>query len=196
VRIIAGEARGRRLAALGKGDAGAQLRPTSDRVRESLFSVLTGLGAVEDAVVLDLFAGTGALGLEALSRGAASACFVENGRIALGLLDQNIGLTGMADRAQVLRRDVRRLSLVPDAPATLVFMDPPYGRGLGEAALSGVIAGGWLAPGALIVWEESTAIIPPPGCTLRDQRRYGDTQISLLDWTEQQPVVPGSETQI
>ena len=182
MRIIAGEARGRRLAALGKGDAGAQLRPTSDRVRESLFSVLSGLGVVEDAEVLDLFAGTGALGLEALSRGAASACFVENGRTALGLLDQNIGLTGMADRTKVLRRDVRRLGPAPGARATLVFMDPPYGRGLGEAALNAVIEGGWLAPGALVVWEESAAIVPPPGCTLRDQRRYGDTQISLLEW--------------
>nr|WP_303626401.1 16S rRNA (guanine(966)-N(2))-methyltransferase RsmD [Roseovarius sp. M141] len=170
------------MAALGKGDAAAQLRPTSDRVRESLFSVLTGLGVVEDAEVLDLFAGTGALGLEALSRGATSARFVENGRTALGLLDQNIRLTGMADRATVLRRDVGRLGPVSGAPVTLVFMDPPYGRGLGEVALGAVIAGGWLAPGALIVWEESAAITPPTGCTLRDQRRYGDTQISLMDW--------------
>ncbi|WP_113911121.1 16S rRNA (guanine(966)-N(2))-methyltransferase RsmD [Roseovarius dicentrarchi] len=183
MRIIAGEARGRRLAALGKGDAGAQLRPTSDRVRESLFSVLTGLDVIEDAVVLDLFAGTGALGLEALSRGAASAQFVESGRTALGLLDENIRLTGMQDRSTVARRDVRRLGTVSGAPATLVFMDPPYGRGLGEAALDAVIAGGWLAPGALIVWEESAAITPRPDCALRDRRRYGDTQISLLDWT-------------
>ncbi len=182
MRIIAGEARGRRLAALGKGDAGAQLRPTSDRVRESLFSVLTGLGAVEDAEVLDLFAGTGALGLEALSRGAASAHFVESGRIALGLLDQNIRLTGMEDRAKVFRRDVRRIGPVTGPPATLIFIDPPYARGMGEAALSAAIAGGWLAPGALIVWEESAVIVPPQGCTLRDRRRYGDTQISLLDW--------------
>ncbi len=182
MRIIAGEARGRRLAPLGKGDAAAQLRPTSDRVRESLFSVLTGLGVIEDAEVLDLFAGTGALGLEALSRGAASAHFVESGRTALGLLDQNIRLTGMEGRTTVLRRDVRRLGPVTGAPATLIFMDPPYGRGLGEAALTAAIAGGWLAPGALIVWEESAAITPPQGCTLRDQRRYGDTQISLLEW--------------
>ncbi len=182
MRIIAGEARGRRLASLGKGDAGAQLRPTSDRVRESLFSVLTGLGVVEDAEVLDLFAGTGALGLEALSRGAASAHFVESGRIALGLLDQNIRLTGLEDRSKVLRRDVRRIGPVAGPPATLIFMDPPYARGMGEAALSAAIAGGWLAPGALIVWEESAAIVPPQGCTLRDRRRYGDTQISLMDW--------------
>lgn len=182
MRIIAGEARGRRLAALGKGDAAAQLRPTSDRVRESLFSVLTGLGAIEGAQVLDLFAGTGALGLEALSRGARRAHFVENGRAALGLLDQNLRLTGMADRARVHRRDVRRLGTCPDTPATLIFLDPPYGRALGEAALSAAIAGGWLARDALIVWEEGAAITPPPGCTLRARRSYGDTRISLLDW--------------
>ncbi len=182
MRIIAGEARGRRLAALGKGDAAAQLRPTSDRVRESLFSVLAGLGATEGAQVLDLFAGTGALGLEALSRGAAFARFVENGRAALGLLDQNIRLTGMADRACVLRRDARRIGPVTGAPATLVFLDPPYGRALGEAALGPAIAGGWLAPEALIVWEESAAITPPPGCKVRDERRYGDTRITLLEF--------------
>lgn len=183
MRIIAGEARGRRLAALGKGDTAAHLRPTSDRVRESLFSVLTGLGAIEGAEVLDLFAGTGALGLEALSRGAASAHFIEKGRTALGLLDQNIRLTGMADRAHVLRRDARQPGPVQGAPATLVFLDPPYGKGLGEAALNGVIAGNWLASGALIVWEESATVTPPPGCILRDQRRYGDTRIMLLDWS-------------
>ncbi|PVA10166.1 16S rRNA (guanine(966)-N(2))-methyltransferase RsmD [Pelagivirga sediminicola] len=182
MRIIAGEARGRRLASVGKGDAAAQLRPTSDRVRESLFSVLTGLGVIEDAEVLDVFAGTGALGLEALSRGAAAAQFVENGRAALALLDENIRLTGLADRAKVMRRDVRRLGAAQGAPATLVFLDPPYGRELGEAALGALIAGGWLAPGALIVWEESQAITPPPNCTLRDQRRYGDTRITLLEW--------------
>ncbi|WP_324753135.1 16S rRNA (guanine(966)-N(2))-methyltransferase RsmD [Roseovarius sp. Pro17] len=182
MRIIAGDARGRRLAALGKGDAAAQLRPTSDRVRESLFSVLTSMDAVAGAEVLDLFAGTGALGLEALSRGAVRARFVENGRVALKLLDENIALTGMQDRADVLRRDVRRLGGVQGTPANLVFLDPPYARQLGEAALSAAIEGGWLAPGALIVWEESAAIVPPPGCAQLDRRRYGDTHITLLEW--------------
>ncbi|MDO5756671.1 MAG: 16S rRNA (guanine(966)-N(2))-methyltransferase RsmD [Rhodobacterales bacterium] len=182
MRIIAGEARGRRLAALGKGDTAAHLRPTSDRVRESLFSVLTSLDVLQGAYVLDLFAGTGALGLEALSRGAASACFIENGRIALGLLDRNIQTVGIADRCRVIRSDVRRIGVAPFAPATLVFMDPPYGRALGEAALTCAVAGGWLAPRALIVWEENTTITPPTGFVQRDIRRYGDTQILLLDW--------------
>ena len=182
MRIIAGEARGRRLASLGKGDALAQLRPTSDRVRESLFSVLSSMGRVAGAEVLDLFAGTGALGLEALSRGARRARFVESGRVALRLLDENIATLGMSARAEVLRRDVQRLGAVQGAPATLVFMDPPYGRHLGEAGLSAAQAGGWLAPGALIVWEENAAIASPPGYVLIDKRRYGDTQITLLEW--------------
>ncbi|MFX0541761.1 16S rRNA (guanine(966)-N(2))-methyltransferase RsmD [Roseovarius sp. S4756] len=182
MRIIAGEARGRRLAALGKGDAGAQLRPTSDRVRESLFSMLSSLDVIEGAEVLDLFAGTGALGLEALSRGAKQARFVEKGRVALGLLDQNIGLVGAGPRAKVLRRDASKLGPVEGDPASLIFLDPPYGRQLGEAALLSALAGGWIAPGALIVWEESAVIVPPPGMIQRDQRRYGDTRITLLDW--------------
>lgn len=182
MRIIAGEARGRRLATLGKGDALAQLRPTSDRVRESLFSVLTSMDRIEGAEVLDLFAGTGALGLEALSRGAVRARFVENGRVALKLLDENIATLAMGARAEVLRHDARRLGPVQGLPATLVFMDPPYGQSLGDVALDAAISGGWLAPGALIVWEESAGITPPKGCALIDKRRYGDTQITLLEW--------------
>ena len=182
MRIIAGEARGRKLAPLGKGDAEAQLRPTSDRVRESLFSMLASLDVIDGAEVLDLFAGTGALGLEAVSRGAARARFVENGRVALALLDQNIVLTGAGARSEVLRRDACSLGQVGGVPATLVFLDPPYGRQMGEGALTSAIKGGWIAPGALVVWEESAPIIPPPGMIRRDRRRYGDTQITLLEW--------------
>ncbi|WP_281966438.1 16S rRNA (guanine(966)-N(2))-methyltransferase RsmD [Roseovarius nanhaiticus] len=182
MRIIAGSARGRKLADLGQGDAAAQLRPTSDRVRESLFNMLASLGAIEGADVLDLFAGTGALGLEALSRGAASARFVENGRAALGFLQENIGLTKAAPRAKVLRRDACALGAVEGAPADLVFLDPPYARRLGEAALASALAGGWIAPGALIVWEESAPVIPPKGMAQKDRRKYGDTQITLLEW--------------
>jgi 16S rRNA (guanine966-N2)-methyltransferase len=182
MRIIAGDARGRRLADVGDGDIAAQLRPTSDRVRESLFNILSSMDVIEGAEVLDLFAGTGALGLEALSRGAANARFVENGRPALALLDRNITLVGVEARACVLRRDARQPGPVQGAPATLVFIDPPYWRALGEAALGAVIAAGWLAPGAVIVWEESALILPPQGCKQLDRRRYGDTQITLLRW--------------
>ena len=183
MRIIAGSCRGRRLATLGKGDAGAHLRPTTDRVRESLFNVLTGgrFGEVlEGAQVLDLFAGTGALGLEALSRGAARAVFVDDGARAQRLVAQNIALCDMTARARLIRRDARRLPPNDGAPHDLVFLDPPYGKALGEAALAHCLATGWIAPDALIVWEENVAITPPEGVTLLDSRRYGATTISLL----------------
>ena len=184
MRIIAGDWRGRALATLGKGDAGAHLRPTTDRVRESLFSMLAGgrfgepIGA---ARVLDLFAGTGALGLEALSRGAAQAALVDDGRVAQRLIRDNIAKCGAGPRARLLARDATRLGANPDAPFSLVFCDPPYGKGLGEKALAGALAGGWIAPGAIVVWEESAAIAPPPGLTLLDSRRYGDTNIAILE---------------
>ncbi|MCZ4352554.1 16S rRNA (guanine(966)-N(2))-methyltransferase RsmD [Roseovarius aestuarii] len=184
MRIIAGDVRGRRLADVGAGDAAAHMRPTSDRVRESLFNVLAGAmgDPVSGAEVLDLFAGTGALGLEALSRGAASARFVENGRVALSLLSQNIDLCKYASRARVIRQDACQLGPCEGAPATLLFVDPPYGQGMGEKALAGAIKGGWLAPGALVVWEENTPLLPPPGLRQLDMRRYGDTRITMFEW--------------
>ncbi|MEQ9261151.1 MAG: 16S rRNA (guanine(966)-N(2))-methyltransferase RsmD [Roseovarius sp.] len=182
MRIIGGDWRGRRLAALGKGDQGAHLRPTSDRVRESLFNVLANAypERLAGARVLDLFAGTGALGLEALSRGAAEAVFVENGRKSLGLLKENIRICGAGARAKVIARDARRPGPAP-APCGLVFLDPPYGKGLGEEALAAARAGGWIGEGALVVWEESAEITVPDGLTLADERRYGDTVIRLLE---------------
>ncbi|QIE46657.1 16S rRNA (guanine(966)-N(2))-methyltransferase RsmD [Pseudohalocynthiibacter aestuariivivens] len=185
MRIIGGDFRGRRLASVGKGDVAAQLRPTADRVRESLFNVLSNSHGVPhpDARVLDLFAGTGALGLEALSRGAAHVCFVENGRKAQGLLSENIALCRAEDETRVLRRDARRIGALDGAAYDLVFLDPPYARGLGEQALAAALDGGWLAPGALVVWEESAVVAPPAGLTVLDARRYGDTQITLLEHT-------------
>jgi len=183
VRIIGGECRGRRLASVGKGDAGAHLRPTADRVRESLFNMLAGgFGdPCRGAVVLDLFAGTGALGLEALSRGAGRATFVENGRVALRLLRDNIGICRVAERTRVVQRDARKLGECPGDAATLVFLDPPYGKQMGEAALGAALAGGWIAEGALIVWEESAGVSAPEGLTLLDERRYGDTVIRIFE---------------
>lgn len=182
MRIIAGQFRGRTLTPVGKGDAGAHLRPTTDRVRESLFNVLNHLDVIPDARVLDLFAGTGALGLEALSRGAAHVTFVDDGRVAGGLIVKNITLTRSQDATNLIRRDATRLTECAVEPYDLVFLDPPYGKGLGEKALATCIAGGWLAKGALVVWEESAPVAIPKGFELQDVRKYGDTHISLMWW--------------
>lgn len=179
MRIIAGAFRGRRLAHVGKGDAGAHLRPTSDRVRESLFSVLTHLDVLDGAEVLDLFAGTGALGLEALSRGADFVTFVEKGRVGQALIRENIQITGSAAQTRLIGRDATRLGQAERA-ATLVFLDPPYGKALGEKAVAVAVAGGWLAPDALVVWEEAGPVEPPEGFVLEDHRTYGGTHITVM----------------
>ncbi len=180
MRIIAGEFRGRALASVGKGDVGAHLRPTTDRVRESLFNVLSHQIDFDGRHVLDLFAGTGALGLEALSRGAAHVTFVDDGRVAQGLIRKNIELTGSAGQTRLIRRDATRLGDNPDAAYDLVFLDPPYGKSLGQKALTAIIQGGWLADDALIVWEENAPMAAPEGFELQDARKYGDTHISLM----------------
>jgi len=183
MRIIGGAFRGIRLAEIGKGDAAAHLRPTSDRVRESIFNLLLNGGygdVVSGARVLDLFAGTGALGLEALSRGAKQARFVENGRVALGLLARNIEICHAADKAAIIRMDATRLMANPAAGSDLIFLDPPYGKAMGQKALTAAINGGWLAPEALVVWEESAEMPTPEGFTKQDARRYGDTFVTLL----------------
>lgn len=183
MRIIGGEFRGRALAALGKGDDAAHLRPTTDRVRESLFNILMGGrydDPITDARVLDLFAGTGALGLEALSRGAVHVTFVDSGRKAQSLIRENIALCRASDRTTLAARDVKRIGPLKDAPFDLVFVDPPYGKGLGEMGLKAVIDAGWIAEDALILWEENAAISPPAGCTLLDARKFGGTVFSFL----------------
>ncbi len=181
MRIIAGTHRGTTLAPVGDGDAAAHLRPTSDRVRESLFNVLQG-GRFGDplrgAQVLDLFAGTGALGLESLSRGAAHVTFVDDGAVAQRLLAANIAKLRRGADCRVLA--VKAYALPPGTPCGLVFLDPPYGQRLGLTALQKARGTGWIAPGALIAWEENTAQIAPPGFTRLDARRHGDTWITLL----------------
>lgn len=184
MRIIGGAFAGRRLASVGAGAPAERLRPTSDKARESLFNLLVHgpYPPIEGARVLDLFAGTGALGLEALSRGAERAVFVDDGAAARALLRENVEALDLTGRAKIFRRDATRLGPSRGAPFDLVFLDPPYGRGLGEKALASALAGGWIAPGATIVWEES-ADAPAPaaeGFQLRDVRRYGDTRIALL----------------
>ena len=183
MRIIAGDFRGRALTPVGKGDAGAHLRPTTDRVRESLFNVLSHQIDFDGLRVLDLFAGTGALGLEALSRGAAHVTFVDDGRVAQGLIRRNIALTGSRDRADLIRRDASRLGDNPGAAHDLIFLDPPYGKALGQKALAAVTKGGWVADDALIVWEESTPMAAPEGFDLHDTRKYGNTYVTLTNRT-------------
>ncbi|MEL6619522.1 MAG: 16S rRNA (guanine(966)-N(2))-methyltransferase RsmD [Pseudomonadota bacterium] len=179
MRIIAGRWRGTRLAAVGKGDAGAHLRPTPDRVRESLFSMLAHRDVIAGAQVLDLFAGTGALGLEAVSRGAAGAVFVESGRVGQRLISENIAKLGAGDLATLMRNDATRLGPWPGPRFTLVFLDPPYGKGMGKRALEAVRD--WLAPGAVVVWEEETFQTPPEGYVPLDQRRFGGVFVTLLE---------------
>lgn len=183
MRIIGGTRRGTVLAEVGAGDPAAHLRPTSDRVREAIFNLLingTHGNPVPGARVLDLFAGTGALGLEALSRGAAHVTFVDDGKAAEGLIRANVAKLRVEGETRLLRQNAARLGPNTGTPATLVFLDPPYGKSLGEAALTAAAKGGWIAPGAMIVWEEATPPLPPEGFTQIDQRRYGETIVTLL----------------
>ena len=182
MRIIGGARRGLKLADVGEGDVAAHLRPTSDRVREAIFNLLINAhgNPVAGARVLDLFAGTGALGLESLSRGAVQATFVDDGAKALGLIRANIAKMRVEGETQVLRQDATRLGSNAGAGYGLVFLDPPYGKGFGEAALAAARRGGWLASGAMVVWEEGSAPLVPEGFALADQRKYGDTIVTLL----------------
>jgi 16S rRNA (guanine966-N2)-methyltransferase len=180
MRIVAGRHRGARLEA----PPGESTRPTSDRARQALFDTLTG-GRFDidlnDAVVLDLFAGTGALGLEALSRGAARVLFVEKDRAALAVLGRNIAHLKAGDRTLVLAQDATRLGRAR-AAADLVLMDPPYRQGLAAPALQALVAGGWLTPDALIVVEQAKDEAPdlPPGFALLEDRRYGAARFLFL----------------
>ncbi len=181
MRIIGGTHRGTALAAVGKGDTSAHLRPTTDRVRESLFNVLQG-GRFGDPItgsqVLDLFAGTGALGLEALSRGAAQVTFVDSGRAAQKLIRENI--TKLRRQADTTLLGIDAARLPRGTACDLIFLDPPYGQDLGGRALVAARTAGWIAPDALIVWEEAQAQIAPHGFIGLDQRRYGDTWVAFL----------------
>lgn len=178
MRIVGGSLGGRSL----KGPSSDAIRPTSDRMRESLFNILAhGMGVeLEHARVLDLFAGTGANALEAISRGAGYAVLVDIGAEARGLQRANVESLGLGGVNRILRRDATKLGPVsPFEPFDLVFCDPPYGKGLGEAALTSAIVGGWLNAGAIVVLEERSNIdctLPPPLEEL-DRRKAGETQL-------------------
>lgn len=181
MRIVAGRFRGKHLVA----PADDRIRPTKDRVREAIFDRLSSrIGPDFDGIrVLDLFAGTGAMGLEALSRGAASAVFVDTAPAARGVIRDNIESFKVAGIAKLLRRDATALG--PSGTFgrfDLVFLDPPYGRGLGEQALASARDGGWLAPDATLVLEEESGVTLslPEGFLLDDRRTYGATAVHFL----------------
>ena len=182
MRIVAGKFRGHALAA----PKGSATRPTSDRVREALFNILEhGIEdfSLQDARVLDLFAGTGALGLEALSRGARYALFIDDSAQARGLIRRNIEALHLTGIAKVWRRGAEKLGPAGNVPPFgLVFLDPPYGKGLGEKALAAAREGGWIAPGGIAVLEESvkSRLELPEGYEKIDRRIYGDTQVAIL----------------
>jgi 16S rRNA (guanine966-N2)-methyltransferase len=181
MRIVAGKFRGKQLTS----PEDDSIRPTADRVRESLFNILASrLGPNFDGLrVLDLFAGTGALGLEALSRGASNVVFVDTGAEARGLIRDHIEAFGAGGVAKLLRRDATSLGPAGTmGPVDLVFLDPPYGKGLGEQALLSVRAGGWLKPETLLVLEESSdvAVDLPDGFELADRREYGAAAVHFI----------------
>ena len=181
MRIVGGRLRGRALAA----PTSQAIRPTADRLREALFNILVHAygDPITGARVLDLFAGTGALGLEALSRGAAFALFVDDAAEARALLRENIAALGLAGVTRVFRRDAAKLGAAhPLAPFSLAFLDPPYGQGLAEQALSGAQAGGWLANDALVVVEEAAkaGFAAPAGFDELERRDYDDSALIVL----------------
>lgn len=186
MRIISGRARGRRL----RSPQGKGTRPTSDRVRESLFSML---GPLEDAVVFDGFAGTGALGLEAWSRGARKVVFAEPDRHAASVVRENIELLGAGDDVQLLQRPFDRAFMKLEEPLDLVFLDPPYDSTLAREALELLATrSDLLNPGALVVWESSAEEEDgiPVGFTLWKTRSYGSTKIRILLVTTEEPEIP------
>ncbi len=196
MRIVAGRNRGRAILA----PADDAVRPTSDRVRENLFNILAhgrlragGAPLVAEARVLDAFAGSGALGLEALSRGAAHAVFLDQDLTALECLNRNVTALGEEKRATLVQADAchppppGKVRGNP-APRSLVFVDPPYRSGVAATALTALAASGWLADGALAVVEldGNDAFAPPDGFTVEDQRRYGRTRMLFLRWAKGQ----------
>jgi len=181
MRVVGGRLRSRPIAGP-KSDA---LRPTADRLRESLFNILAHAygDPVAGARVLDLFAGTGALGIEAVSRGAGFALFVDDGVEARALLRDNAGTLGLGGVTRIFRRDATKLGPVhPLEPFTLAFLDPPYRKGLAEKALASARAGGWLVPGTLVVVEEAAdaAFKAPDGYEELERRAYDDTELVFL----------------
>lgn len=179
MRIVSGIYGGRVLEA----PKDRNIRPTSDKVRGAMFNALQSRGAVADAVVLDCFCGSGALGLEALSQGAAHCTFIDKARSSLDLARRNAQALGV-EAAEFILKDATKLSapMPDDVAACLVFLDPPYGQGLAEAALRNLQAGDWLTNGAICVVEEnkSAGFNAPSGFEIISEKTYGDTAVIML----------------
>jgi 16S rRNA (guanine966-N2)-methyltransferase len=181
MRVVGGRLKGRTLAS----PASRDIRPTADRLRESVFNILVHAyhDPIAGARVLDLFAGTGALGIEAVSRGAAFTLFVDNGAEARALLRNNVEALGLGGVTKIFRRDATDLGPAhPVEPFSLVFLDPPYGKGLAEKSLVSLRDGGWLVPDALLVVEEAkaAAFTVPEGFAELERRAYDDTEFMFL----------------
>jgi 16S rRNA (guanine966-N2)-methyltransferase len=181
MRIVGGQLRGRALVA----PRSYAIRPSADRLRESLFNILVHAygDPVTGARVLDLFAGTGALGLEALSRGAGFALFIDDAAEARALLRENVAELGLGGVSRIFRRDATNLGAVQKlAPFTLIFLDPPYGRGLAEKALASARDGSWIAPGALVVVEEAAnaGFAGPESFEELERRAYDGTAFVIM----------------
>ena len=184
MRIVSGQYRGKAIVA----PPGDVTRPTSDRARQAIFNILEHAAwapELHDARVLDVFAGSGALGLEALSRGAGFCLFVETADPARGAIRENIDAMGLFGVSRVHRRDATDLGPRPSsvtAPFNIAFLDPPYGKGLGEKALAGMLAHDWLAPGAIVMFERGRDEPAPvtPGFSVIDARDYGAARVLFL----------------
>jgi 16S rRNA (guanine966-N2)-methyltransferase len=181
MRVVGGELKGRNIVA----PASRDIRPTADRLRESVFNILVHAydDPFQDARVLDLFAGTGALGIEAISHGAVFTLFVDNGAEARALLRNNVEALALGGVTKIYRRDATDLGPAhPMEPFSLVFLDPPYGKGLAEKALASLRDGGWLKPNALLVVEEAkvAAFAAPDGYEELERRAYDDTEFVFL----------------
>jgi 16S rRNA (guanine966-N2)-methyltransferase len=179
MRIVAGAQRGRVLVA----PKGHSTRPTADRTRQALFNVLEHAPwgrPVVGARVIDLFAGSGALGVEALSRGASYCLFVENDRAAAEAITANLAALGLTERTRILAADATRLPLLSDDPFDLAFLDPPYSLGVAEAALPALTA--YLSPAALIAVERGAdeGMLSANGYELLDERRWGAAKVAFL----------------
>ena len=182
MRIVGGKWRGRKLSKLAGNFLSPDLRPTMDRVRETIFNILAHgvFFDVKGTRVLDLFCGTGALGFEALSRGAKHVSFIDRDKTSISILSENISLLNAEKEVMVLQSDATKLRKNIGQDFDLIFLDPPYGRGLGELALDIALMHGWISKNAVVVWEEQNEIFPPKKLNLVKSRPIGNISLNFF----------------